>query len=310
MANISKIKVPNDNTIYDIRDTAAITDLKTINSQSLEGSGNLSITENRKVWYGTCNTAASTQIKNVVIDTGMAPFSFTNGDILAVTFTNTNSADYPKISINGSSTSYLIYDKANFSPSKYLWTPGEIVYFIYYSTTNTFYMTDCPESTRGAGIIGSLGATRLFDSYDSFYSSIITTPTANAIKNFSVNVLGNEVTATPVVTTSLTLGSEFNLYSTTPVELKVWQHFASVSGSVKSKTAFAANDTQHTICTIPSEYCPSIELVQPMNGAGAALWTCRLKTTGELTFSRYRSANAYIATSTSGWLGFHIIWAF
>lgn len=56
MADVSKIKLP-DNSEYNIKDAGAIHSVKTINSQSIEGTGNITVS----------NTTYSISISNNVI---------------------------------------------------------------------------------------------------------------------------------------------------------------------------------------------------------------------------------------------------
>lgn len=301
MADISKIKIPNDNTIYDVYDTAAVTSLKTVNNTSLEGSGTISVTESRKVWYGTCSTAASTQDKTVTLSSGMPNFIFTSGNILAVTFTNSNTASNPRIVFG--STYYYIYTLGTYPPS-YIWGANETIYLVYYNSS--FIITDGPSAVRNSNIYG-LGSTKLLDSYNS--TDLTTMPTANAARLLNT-IISRKADKQSVYTQTLTPASGFQLYtSTVPITLRAWRGFVCVTGTVKPKSAITGSTTEYTICTIPEGYRPDRELVGVMQGSNHSLWTCRVKQdTGAVTFARCRSADAWQDAGTAFWLPFHMMW--
>ena len=311
MANISKIKVPNDSTTYDVRDTAAVTSLKTVNSTSLEGSGNITVSESRKVWYGTCSTASSTATKEVVTTTGN--FVFTDGNILKVKFSNGSTATTPKLKVTGSTNTYNIkINTANPAVNMH-WQAKEVIDFVYYS--GAFYITHNPMSSGSTSTVyPSFGSTKLSDVYSSNDASTSTIPTARAISNVNtaigdkmIEFINHDYTLTPN-------SSYFQLYdSTKSINLRVWDEIVDLTGAVKPTKTITGSATEYTICTIPEEYRPEIGLVEPMQGSNQGIWMCRVHGAndgddGAVTFSRFRSANAWQDVSTSTWLPFHMIW--
>lgn len=104
----------------------------------------------------------------------------------------------------------------------------------------------------------------------------------------------------------LSLTPEFKAYAegSTPKYRKVG-NLVEVRGAVACTSAIEGGSTEHTIFSLPSGCYPTdIEHVFVCQGSGQNLWTLRVKTTGAVSFSRYRDASGYTATSTSTWLPF------
>lgn len=305
MADISKIKVPNDSTTYNVYDTAAVTSLKTVNSTSLEDSGNISITESRKVWYGTCDTSSSTATKEVVTTTGN--FVFTNGNILKIKFTYGNTTSNPKIRVSGSTTDYSIRGAS--ATSSNLWQAGETIEVVYYNSS--FYITHNP--MQNGSIYPSLSSVKLSDSYNS--NNWLSIPTANAMKSVYTMLDGRLADSHPEVDAVLSPNpTYFQLYeSGKSIKLLVWNGIADLTGAVKPTRTITGSTTQYNICSIPPDYRPDIGLVEVMQSSNQGQWMCRVHGAndgddGYVTFSRNRSANSYTDVTTSTWLSFHMMW--
>lgn len=106
------------------------TNIKTINNNSLLGSGNINIEGGsaKNVFYGNCSTSAGTQTKIVSV-TG---WTWTSGNVLFVSFVSGNTySNVSKISIDGTSKD-IIAPPASSTP--YYWKDGEVVCFIYNGT--------------------------------------------------------------------------------------------------------------------------------------------------------------------------------
>ena len=133
-----------------------------------------------RVFYGICNTAASTKGKVVVIDNEQVTidnnFAFNEGDLLAVYFTNNNTSDNPSIviynnsqgdesSLSNDSGKFIQNLSNEFAPTN-LWRAGETVVFCYtYEAVNqggteTYYW-EIVEG--GTATTTDYGVTTLFD---------------------------------------------------------------------------------------------------------------------------------------------------
>lgn len=81
MASISNVKLPNSVT-YTVRSNSNL--------------------------YGTCAVGASTQTKSVSVTNGS--FTLEDGARVIVNFTNDNSADNPKLQVNGTTATFIFYN--------------------------------------------------------------------------------------------------------------------------------------------------------------------------------------------------------
>lgn len=111
------------------------TNIKTINNESLLGSGNISISGGGgsvTTWYGTCGTSASTAAKVVSCDN----FSLETGAIVAVLFTTANTAATPTLNVNstGAKTIYVGNGTINSTTNTLKWSANTLLYFMYDGT--------------------------------------------------------------------------------------------------------------------------------------------------------------------------------
>ena len=81
MASISNVKLPNSVT-YTVRSNSNL--------------------------YGSCAVGASTQTKSVSVTNGS--FTLEDGARVIVNFTNDNSADNPKLQVNGTTATFIFYN--------------------------------------------------------------------------------------------------------------------------------------------------------------------------------------------------------
>ena len=105
-----------------------------------------------------------------------------------------------------------------------------------------------------------------------------------------------------------TLTSDFTVYDTATPKYRKVGNMVEVVGAVKSKSAIAGSTTQYPIFTLPEGYRPlNTAIVAICQGSGTNIWTLRINTNGVVSFERYRSGTSYVATSTSSWLPFHVM---
>ena len=151
-----------------------------------------------QIWTGTCSTAAGTTAKIVVLDDATDfPSSLTAGTKIAVTFTTTNTATNPTLTIQNSSgtqlaaaktCAYINYDSGintgNGNISRYgKWAAYETVIFTYNGT----YWVYSPASAAGYGYyINSVSIANSSTSYPVLFKSIGSTTTAYSNSNIYV----------------------------------------------------------------------------------------------------------------------------
>ena len=123
------------------------TSIKTINNESVLGSGNISISAGATTtWYGTCSTTASTTAKTVTC----SGFTKTTGAVIAITFSTANTANAPTLNINSTTATATYKGNAVTSSSNPLkWDAGDTLtfmydgsYYKYLSTSNDFGKQD------------------------------------------------------------------------------------------------------------------------------------------------------------------------
>lgn len=143
----------------------------------------------KRVYYGTCATAAGTTAKKVYIpdmDLAERDFNFEKGDLLVVFFAQTNTANSPSITVYLQDTEHetsTVIDSGKLIKSLDIesnmaraWAAGETVIFAYTqkSTTDTYYW----ELIDGAHATTTVyGDTKLFD--DSRFTTWIGQPEAD-----------------------------------------------------------------------------------------------------------------------------------
>lgn len=150
------------------------TNIKTINSQSLLGSGDLSITVTgtKNIWYGTCSTAAQTQEKAITTTSG--DFVLGTGNMLRVAFTNAAGVGAITLNVDSTGATNAYYDEGKGTQlNSEAWAAGEVIDFVY--DGSHFIIVD----GKAAGLT-HWGKTMLDDSVTS--TSTAKAATANAVK--------------------------------------------------------------------------------------------------------------------------------
>lgn len=118
------------------------------------------------VYYGTCDTAAGTQVKVVTV-TG---WEFITGNILFVKFTDNNTYNgTAQLSINSTTKDVATYGTTK--TSRYFWKAGELVGFVY-DGTNMLMLE------QGTATTTYYGTTKLSSSTTSTSESVAATPKA------------------------------------------------------------------------------------------------------------------------------------
>lgn len=180
------------------------TNIKTINSQSLLGSGDLSITVTgtKNIWYGTCSTAASTN--NKVITTTSGDFVRGTGNMLRVCFTYAAGQGGITLNVDSTGATNAYYDEGKGTQlNREAWAAGEVIDFVY--DGSHFIISDgCPASST------HWGKTLLEDSVSSTSTSMAATPnsvktaydladTANTLAGTALQNTGGEVTGNVIL---------------------------------------------------------------------------------------------------------------
>lgn len=138
------------------------------------------------VYYGTCATGASTTTKVVVCE------DFTElkvGACINVNFTYANTANYPKLNVNGTGAKSITYVSTN-TYNPYRWNAGEVVQFVYDGTY--WKIVD-----GGVATTSYWGATRLHDTVDSNTAYALTPNAVNKLIEYGTWVPTCNVIASP-----------------------------------------------------------------------------------------------------------------
>lgn len=146
------------------------TNIKTINSESLLGSGNITVGGDPKnIWYATCSTAADTSAK--VATTDSQDFVLKTGNMVRVKFDNGNiSSATATLNVDGTGARSICTRAWDFV-SQYYWRSDEIVDFVYDGTN--FVM-----SNTSAATTVFYGVTKLSSSTSSTSEVLAATPKA------------------------------------------------------------------------------------------------------------------------------------
>ena len=123
-------------------------------------------------------------------------------------------------------------------------------------------------------------------------------------------VISGNITATNYkdsgwVTASL--NSNFNVYNSNgsfaPKYRKIG-NTVEIRGQIAPASEFAADNTKHTIFTLPNGYIPSETVYFLCQGSGSNKWLLTVDNLGTVSMSRYSSGTAYVAAKTTYWLPF------
>ena len=108
------------------------TNIKTINNQSLLGSGNISVqvVSKKTVFYGTCETSASTAAK-IVVCSEFTASDKQAGTVINVKFTNAQTYNgAPTLNVNGTGAVNIKRVGAT-NAVRYEWSAGELISFVW-----------------------------------------------------------------------------------------------------------------------------------------------------------------------------------
>lgn len=305
MATISKIKIPNDSTQYDLYDANAVHGIKTVNSQSLRGSTDIHIPDDQMIWFGTCSTSASTATKTIVLADSTDTFNLVWGHILRVLFTygNTTSSQV-KFTCTGAFSNINAYSRDNTGTLVnlyYKWQAGEVIDFMYDGTQ--FVMMD-----SGLASTDSFGLVKLSSSTSS--TSTVLGASISAFDSLVTSTNNKEDKGTPVDYSSNS--SYFYLYDDDIlIHLNVYGHLACITGQCRVKTKITGSITQYDLIassSIPIQYAPNHDVNVLMSGSTYNFWLLNVDTEGHVYFSRYRNTSSYQDAAAGQWVPFHAAW--
>lgn len=154
------------------------TNIKTINSESLLGSGNIDIQgggDSKNIWYATCPTVESTEEKIVTTDTN--DFVLEEGNMIRILFTYGNSNSKATLNIDGTGAKRVSNVKSVNLYSKYCWQAGEAVDVVYdgnefvlsnkkFATTTYYGITKLSTSTSSTSIASAATPSAVKSAYD------------------------------------------------------------------------------------------------------------------------------------------------
>ena len=152
-------------------------------------------TDTQNVFYGTCDTAATTQAKVVTCD----GFTLTTGNIIYVKFTNAQTYNGTATLNVNSTGAKNITRVGTTTTTRYYWTAGEVVAFVYDGTN---YVME----NKGTASTTYYGLTKLSDSTNSTSTSLAAT--ANAVKT-AYDLANGKIAASDItITQTQTSGAE------------------------------------------------------------------------------------------------------
>lgn len=147
------------------------TNIKTVNNQSLLGSGNIAISGGtQNVWYGTCSSGSNASPK--VVTTTSGDFVLATGNTVFVKFSSGNTALTANVNVDSTGSKSICHTNGN-TDINGRWYAGEVVGLVYDGTR--FVMLE-----GGAADTIYYGVTKLSDSTSS--TSTTLAATANAVK--------------------------------------------------------------------------------------------------------------------------------
>lgn len=238
------------------------TNIKTINNQSLLGSGNISISGgsadvgNAKVFYGTSATGAGTQAK-VVVCAEFSASDIVAGAVIFVKFTNGQTYNgTPTLNIN-STGAHGVRRYGTTNAPRYWWIAGEVVGFIY---DGTYWLT----LRGGLATTTYFGLTKLENSVTSTSTTYAATP--NSVKQ-AYDHADDVIAPTSGTLTLVYTGGGGTLEGGTGVYRS--GNVATISLIYSSTSSMAWNN--ETIASIPQEFAPSSAIRFPI--FATADWT-------------------------------------
>ena len=174
------------------------TNIKTINGNSLLGSGDITISggssTNQKTWYGTSTTSASSSTKVVTCE----GFTLEDGAHISVFFKNANTySSLAYLNVNGTGA-ILISQTTGSGIAQYMWQAGEVVDFVYSSTNEKWFFVH-----RATATTTYYGPTKLSSSTSSTSTDTAATPSAVKAAYDLANSQKTTITTGSVTTTNI-----------------------------------------------------------------------------------------------------------
>lgn len=173
------------------------TNIKTINGNSLLGSGDITISSgsstNQKTWYGTCTTSASTASKAV----SCTDFVLEDGAHISVHFSKGNTASTAYLNVNSTGDKQIGISTGS-GLVQYMWQDKEIVDFVYKQSNDLWVIVKgLPATTT------YYGPTKLSSSTSSTSTDTAATPSAVKAAYDLANSQKTTITTGSVTTTNI-----------------------------------------------------------------------------------------------------------
>lgn len=313
MPLISKIQIPGNSTPYNLKDSRAAHGIKTVNSTSLEGSGNVEIPDDQMIWFGTCDTASGTASKTITLADSTDTFSLAQGHILRILFSNGNTtSNQVKFSCTGVFTDINAYSRNTSGTLTNLyarWQSGEVIDFIYDGTE--FVMVDSNIATTTY-----YGLVQLSNSRTN--TSTTLGMGISAFDTLVTNALNKEDIGTPYYSEPDDPEEFILADSNVKISLEVFGHVASLHGSIRNATSMTIGNSQYSLYSdmnVPIRYAPNQEINVIVPGSTYYVWLLTVMPegtmeSGQIKISRYRCTNSYPNINANQWLTFHTSWVF
>lgn len=166
---------------------AAVSDIPTNTSDLTNDSGFITASDvPKEIWYGTCSTAAATQIK--VVNTTSGNLTLTTGAMVRVLFTSSQTYNgTAQLNVDGTGA-VDVYRTSTDATSRYYWAAGAVVDFVYdgnhwvmvgkgYATTTYYGITKLSSSVSSTSTSLAASASAVKSVNDKIEERVPTPPT-------------------------------------------------------------------------------------------------------------------------------------
>lgn len=166
---------------------AAASDIPTKTSDLINDSGFITASDvPKEIWYGTCSTAAATQIK--VVNTTSGNLTLTTGAMVRVLFTSSQTYNgTAQLNVDGTGA-VDVYRTSTDATSRYYWAAGAVVDFVYdgnhwvmvgkgYATTTYYGITKLSSSVSSTSTSLAASASAVKTVNDKIEERVPTPPT-------------------------------------------------------------------------------------------------------------------------------------
>lgn len=145
-------------------------------------------------------------------------------------------------------------------------------------------------------------------SVDSALSITSINPVQNRIITQALNSKADTGDLPEIDTEVCTVSNNFVIYGNTTPIVKKYGDVIQLEGKLNPANEINGSATEINMLTIPQGFRPKREVTAICQGSGRNTWLARVKTSGNVTFSRYGADSTYTNVPTNAWLSLNVIW--